>query len=1185
MTTTTLADPRSDAGDATQTHHGSAETAPTGPVLDVVVPVYNEQTDLGPSVERLHAYLSRRFPYPFRITIADNASTDATPRIAERLVQGLDHVTYRRLEQKGRGRALAATWLASDARVLAYMDVDLSTDLDALLPLVAPLISGHSHLAIGSRLARGARVVRGPKREAISRCYNLILRGTLAAHFSDAQCGFKAIRADVARELVPLVADPGWFFDTELLVLAERSGLRVHEVPVDWIDDPDSRVDIVATATADLKGVARLLRDLTRGRIPTAEIRRRLVTDVGGPADPGGGPPVPFATELAWFAAIGVASTLAYLLAYLGLRTGLSPQASNLMALAVTAVGNTAAHRRFTFGVRGREGLGRYHLQGLAVFCFGLGVTAGSLAALHRLAPGAARAVEVAVLVAANVAATVVRFRGPPGVGLRPPPHRPGDRPPRRLRRPEYRPLLERSPAMTTVTDDTDHVRPAPPGAPTTPRTDAGGGTGHGHAWGGDGGGSQPDGTGPVGASDNAASAARALWERPALAAVLAVTAVLYLWGLGASGWANGFYSAAVQAGSVSWKAFLFGSSDAANSITVDKPPASLWVMALSVRLFGLSSWSILVPQALMGVGTVAAVWYAVRRWFSAGAALFAAIAMAVTPVAVLMFRFNNPDALLVLVMTLAAITTLRGIEDGRRRWALATGALVGIGFLTKQLQVMLIVPPFALAHLWAARGSIGRRVTDLLVAGAAMVASAGWWVALVELWPASSRPWIGGSQTNSILELTLGYNGLGRITGDEVGSVTGSGGQGGPGGRMWGATGITRMIDGVIGGQIAWLLPAALAALVASFWFTRRVPRTDLRRAGLLVWGGWLVVTALVFSFMAGIFHEYYTVALAPPIAALVGTGADLAWRHRHELAVRLATAGVVAASGLWAARLLGRATNWNAWLVPLVLVGGLGSAAALATLWHRRSALALGASLLGGAVLLTGPAAWSLQTAATPHTGSIVTAGPAVEGGRGGGPGGGPGAQRGGIPGGNNGNGRPGFPGPATGANGATTGPATGVGNGAPAGAGSTAGRRGGFPGGAGGGMGGGPSGGPGGLLDSTEPSAELTATLLEDADRYTWVAATVGANNAAGYQLATEEPVMPLGGFNGSDPSPTLEEFQAKVAAGEIHWFIEGGRIGAGNGAGNGSAGIAEWVAANFRSFDVGGTTLYDLTQPLS
>lgn len=372
------------------------------PVLDVVVPVYNEQTDLGPSVERLHAYLTRRFPYPFRITIADNASTDATPEVAARLAARLPGVVSVRLEQKGRGRALARTWLASDAEVLAYMDVDLSTDLDALLPLVAPLISGHSHLAIGSRLARGSRVVRGPKRELISRCYNLILKGTLAARFSDAQCGFKAIRRDVAAELVPLVQDTGWFFDTELLVLAERSGLRVHEVPVDWTDDPDSRVDIVATAVADLKGVARLSKGFLTGSIPTAEIRRKLSDNPGVSPSFGG--------QVARFAAIGVASTLAYLLLYLVLRAGVSPQWANLVALAATAVGNTAANRRYTFGIRGPEARWRHQVQGFAVFLLALALTSGSLWSLHHLAPGAARAVELAVLIAANVAATVVRF-------------------------------------------------------------------------------------------------------------------------------------------------------------------------------------------------------------------------------------------------------------------------------------------------------------------------------------------------------------------------------------------------------------------------------------------------------------------------------------------------------------------------------------------------------------------------------------------------------------------------------------------------------------------------------------------------------------------------------------------------------------------------------------------------------
>jgi glycosyltransferase involved in cell wall biosynthesis len=246
------------------------------PVLDVVVPAYDEEADLPRCVRRLHAHLSGELPYPFRITVADNASTDGTLRIAHELARELPHVRVVHLAQKGRGRALHTVWSRSDAPVLAYMDVDLSTDLGGLLPLVAPLLSGHSDVAIGSRLARGARVVRGPKRDFVSRCYNLILRTVLQVRFSDAQCGFKAIRRDAAAQLLPLVEDTGWFFDTELLVLAERAGLRIHEVPVDWVDDPDSRVDIVATAVADLKGVGRLLRGLTSGRLPVDRVRARL---------------------------------------------------------------------------------------------------------------------------------------------------------------------------------------------------------------------------------------------------------------------------------------------------------------------------------------------------------------------------------------------------------------------------------------------------------------------------------------------------------------------------------------------------------------------------------------------------------------------------------------------------------------------------------------------------------------------------------------------------------------------------------------------------------------------------------------------------------------------------------------------------------------------------------------------
>lgn len=382
-------------------------TATTAPVLDVVVPVHNEENDLAPCVRKLHAHLTQRFPRSFRITIADNASTDGTAEIADALADEMSEVQAVHLAEKGRGRALKAVWSTSDATVLAYMDVDLSTDLAALPPLVAALTSGHSDIAIGSRLARGARVVRGPKREFISRCYNVILRSTLAARFSDAQCGFKAIRADVARGLLPHVEDTGWFFDTELLVLAERAGLRIHEVPVDWVDDPDSRVDIVSTAVADLKGIARLLRGFASGAVPIAELRVRLGR---APLEqPRPGVPAGLLTQLVRFGAVGVASTLAYLALFLLLRGGIGAQAANLIALLVTAIANTAANRRFTFRVRGGAGVVRHQFEGLIVFGLGLGLTSASLVLIQQVtAPGGHA--EILAVVAANLVATVLRF-------------------------------------------------------------------------------------------------------------------------------------------------------------------------------------------------------------------------------------------------------------------------------------------------------------------------------------------------------------------------------------------------------------------------------------------------------------------------------------------------------------------------------------------------------------------------------------------------------------------------------------------------------------------------------------------------------------------------------------------------------------------------------------------------------
>jgi putative flippase GtrA len=378
---------------------------------EIVIPVRNEERDLGPSVRRLHEYLLDRFPLTACITIADNGSTDNTWQVAEQLASELALVRAVRLERPGRGGALRYVWSHSDAEVLAYMDVDLSTDLNALLPLVAPVLSGHSDVAIGTRLARGARVIRGPRREIISRCYNLLLHATVGTRFSDAQCGFKAIRADKARELLPLTVDTGWFFDTELLVLAERAGLRIHEVPVDWIDDADSRVKVVSTAAADLRGLMRLGTGLARGTIKVPMLGS---TSPPGLAErPHSGPlgrRALLASQLARFVVVGVASTVAYVLLYLLLRTSMNAQAANAISLLATAVANTAVNRRITFGIRGRTHAARHQVRGLIAFGIGLALTSGALVALHDVTARPSRAAEVSVLVLANLVATVVRF-------------------------------------------------------------------------------------------------------------------------------------------------------------------------------------------------------------------------------------------------------------------------------------------------------------------------------------------------------------------------------------------------------------------------------------------------------------------------------------------------------------------------------------------------------------------------------------------------------------------------------------------------------------------------------------------------------------------------------------------------------------------------------------------------------
>jgi 4-amino-4-deoxy-L-arabinose transferase-like glycosyltransferase len=674
-------------------------------------------------------------------------------------------------------------------------------------------------------------------------------------------------------------------------------------------------------------------------------------------------------------------------------------------------------------------------------------------------------------------------------------------------------------------------------------------------------------------------------WVRPAMLLLLVGTAVMYVWGLDASGWANSFYAAAVQASTKSWKAFFFGSFDASNFITVDKSPGSLWVMDLSARIFGLSSWSLLVPQALEGVATVGVVYLTVRRWFPPAAGLVAGVVTALTPVAALMFRYDNPDAFMVLLITLAAYTTVRAVEGGRTRWIVMTGALVGFAFLAKMLQAFTVVPAIALVYLVAAPGPLGRRVKQLLYGLLALVVSAGWWVAAVQLTPAADRPYIGGSQNNSLWNLIFGYNGFGRLTGNETGSV-GGGGRGG----VWGATGLTRLFGADMGTQISWLLPAALILLVVGLYVTRRAPRRNRTRAALLLWGGWLVVTGLVFSLGRGIIHPYYTVALAPAIGGLVGSAGYLVWAHRHLLLARSVLAVSTAATAAWSFVLLDRTPHWFPWLRVAILVAGLLAAGGfLAWPAVRRTSRAFIAT---GALLaaLAAPAAYTLDTVNTPHTGAIPSAGPVSLTGFGGAPGGrgGPGGGlRGGPGAASAGGGPPAFRGQAGKSTTPTGNSATPAGTStAPAGPGGTA-RTGGAAGGGSFSAGGNAGGNAGGLLNASKPSAALIALLSRDAGRYTWVAATVGSNDAAGYQLATGDPVMAIGGFNGTDPYPTLSEFEKLVHEGKIHYFIASGGGGAGAAGGTGagdnstSSAIESWVTSHFSSTTVGGTSAYDLS----
>ncbi|MBF6169951.1 ArnT family glycosyltransferase [Nocardia blacklockiae] len=727
-------------------------------------------------------------------------------------------------------------------------------------------------------------------------------------------------------------------------------------------------------------------------------------------------------------------------------------------------------------------------------------------------------------------------------------------------------------------------------------------------------------------------------WARPALWALLVATLVFYLWGLSALGWANEYYAAAVQAGTQDWKALLFGSLDAGNAITVDKPPASLWVMGLSGRLLGFGTFSMLLPQALMAVGSVALLYAAVRRWSGPEAGLLAGGILALTPVAVTMFRDNNPDALLVFLMVVAAYCVVRATENGSGRWLAPAGVAIGFGFLTKLLQAFLVLPAFALAFLVAAPIGLWPRIWKLLGAAAAVVVSCGWYLVLGTVWPADSRPYIGGSTDNSLLQLALGYNGLGRVfggngNGGPGGGPRGGGPSGGPGGgpgaMFGGDTGLTRLFRDAMGTEISWLLPAALLGLVALLWFTRATPRTGRTRAALLLWGGWVLVTGLVFSFMKGIIHPYYTVALAPALAALVALTVVELWRARTDFTARAVLGAMSAVTGVWGFVLLGRTPEWFPVLRWVVLIGCLLVAAVLVVGAHRLGKLTAAVAAAGLVTGLAGPAAFALDNVAVAdsHTGGMPTSGPKTDrggwggprpAGQGGGPGdggtntpGAPGVP--GVPGGTNGPGGfgpggfgpdapriPGAPDGPGGSNG-TQPPGSG-GMGAPGAPGFEGQGGQGVPGsgrGSGGSEGPGEMGAPGETPSGARgdggdaarrngpgSSADNAALreLLEHTDNR-WAAAAIGSHEVSSLELATGKSLMAIGGFTGGDAYPTLDRFQKYVADGEIHYFLGGNDDRGGFGRSGTSSEITAWVKAHFTATEVGGTTVYDLTKPVS
>ena len=872
------------------------------PLIDIVVPVLNEEKILQKSITTLDEYMAKRLPYRHQITIADNGSQDKTLELAKNLAEKHQSVRVVSLAERGRGRALKQVWQNSPVDILAYMDVDLSTSLDDFLPMIQPLVAGEAGVAIGSRLMKDSKTSRGVKREFISRCYNNIIKWTSGTKFSDAQCGFKAIRRDVAAKFLPKIRDNEWFFDTELLIKTERAGVPIYEQPVTWIEDTDSRVKIVKTAVDDLKGLYRV----------NKELDKRL-----------------------WF-------------------------------------------------------------------------------------------------------------------------------------------------------------------------------------------------------------------EKWMLPVLLALTGALYLFGALHNGMANSYYAAAVQAAGQDWTAWLFGGLDAANYVSVDKPPLATMVMGLSARLFGFSSFSMLLPSVLAGVGSVWLVYAAVKRQFGFMSAAIAGAVLAFTPVAALMFGFNNPDAILTLMLTASGYAFLCSLEAKRPLlWLGLAGLFTGMAFNTKMLQGLMVLPAMVLVYLVFAKPPIVTRFLHVMFAGVITTMSTLWWSVLVWLTPAGSRPWVGSTNDNNIWSLIFGYNGLGRLLGGRgggggpgstppsggIGGTTtlqtagnttqtatdgagvmpggmggGPGGGHGPGGTGFGGqTGIFRIFNNDFGPNIAWLLVLALAGGGLLLWILRKTPRTNRGRAAVIFWMLWLLIHIVIFSMTSGVIHPYYVVVMAPAVAALVGISLPFLWgaytRRKPYAWLLPVLVGVTAVTTVIILGYAGTMT-WLMWTV--VLLGVAGMIGLFVNLYGPRWWLQNLAIVAALAACTLAPTVYTLATVNVAHTGSIPTAGPS-----------------------------------------------------------STAMR--------------------GSNNETSQADSQLVQYLLRHQHGATWLVAVASANESAAIQLTSGQPVMAVGGFNGSDTPLTLEQFKQLVKDGKVNYYAISSH-GRGGGPGGGNNDITAWVKQTGTVVDYGGSdvTLYKLSR---